>query len=57
MEMEVWKQKLNKYEDMINEQKKFINNQKYTIDKLQNTELEIRQRYEYDISILKKNNQ
>lgn len=41
---------------MINEQKHFINSQKVSIDKLQNTELEIRQRYEYDMSILKKNN-
>lgn len=39
----------------MNEQKQFIHNQKFTIDKLQNTELEIRQRYDYDISILKKN--
>jgi hypothetical protein len=42
---------------MINEQKQFINNQRFTIDKLQNTELEIRQKYDYDISMLKKHNQ
>jgi hypothetical protein len=42
---------------MINEQKQFINNQRFTIDELQNTELEIRQKYDYDISVLKKNNQ
>lgn len=42
---------------MINEQKQFINEQKRVIDKLQNTELEIRQRYEYELSMLKKSNQ
>lgn len=54
MEAELWKEKLTKYENMINDQKQFINNQKFTIDKLQNSELEIRQRSDYDISMLKK---
>lgn len=37
MEAELWKEKLTKYENMINDQKQFINNQKFTIDKLQNS--------------------
>lgn len=42
---------------MINQQKQYINNQKFVIDKLQNTQLEIRQRYDYQISMEKKNRQ
>lgn len=42
---------------MINEQKAYINDQKRMIDKLTNTELEIRQRYDYEVSMLKKGNQ
>lgn len=42
---------------MINEQKNYINDQKRIIDKLTNTELEIRQRYDYEVSMLKKGNQ
>lgn len=42
---------------MINEQKQFINSQKVAIDKLHNNQLQIKQRYEYDMSMMKKNNQ
>lgn len=42
---------------MINEQKNYINDQKRIIDKLTNTGLETKQRYDYEVSMLKKGNQ
>lgn len=57
MEIDLWKEKLTKYESIINDQKHYINEQKFTIDKMRNTELEMKQRYDYEFSNLRTDNE
>lgn len=57
MEMDLWKEKLGKYETIINEQKTYINDLNFNVNKLKNNELEIRQKYDYEISHLRSENE
>ena len=55
--MDLWKEKLGKYETIINEQKTYINDLNFNVNKLKNNELEIRQKYDYEISHLRSENE